>query len=107
MNKKIKLFLRKLFLTILPEEYKKIEFKKIRHFTWSDVGKVYMESEILLIKFLLSKDAVFFDVGANLGKYLYVAEQLIESKRNIHSFEPIPNLSKQISTRTSNRSGTC
>lgn len=54
----------------------------------------YTEKEIALLPLLLNKDSVFFDVGANMGLYLFWAETLGVTKAV--GFEPIPFLHKKL-----------
>ena len=53
------------------------------------------EKELLLLRFWLKADSVFFDIGANNGLYTYVAE-LYTQPENIYVFEPIPELSDRL-----------
>lgn len=53
------------------------------------------EKELLLLKFWLQSDSVFFDIGANNGLYTYVA-QLYSKSENIYAFEPIPELALRL-----------
>ncbi|KAF5276814.1 hypothetical protein FQR65_LT16157 [Abscondita terminalis] len=46
-------------------------------------------------KKFLPKDAVFFDVGANVGAYIYALERHLDSE-NIYAFEPNPLLFKRL-----------
>jgi FkbM family methyltransferase len=63
--------------------------------TWENLAKVEFDAELLLLEFLLNKDSVFFDIGANKGEYAYYAEKLINPK-NIYLFEPEKKLNKQL-----------
>ena len=53
------------------------------------------EKELLLLRFWLQSDFVFFDIGANKGLYTYVAE-LYTNPENIYVFEPLPKLSERL-----------
>ena len=53
------------------------------------------EKELLLLRFWLNSDSIFFDIGANEGLYTYVA-QLYTRQENIYVFEPIQELSDRL-----------
>jgi len=53
-----------------------------------------LEKEILLLPDLVNKDDVFFDIGSNVGIYLFWAEKIGISK--VYGFEPIPFLHKKL-----------
>lgn len=79
----------------LPEAYKSIFFKKLRHLNWNNIKNQNIENELLLIGYILDKQSVFIDVGANLGQYVYMAEKLVAGE-NIFAFEPNPSLNKRL-----------
>ena len=87
--------LRKLYLNLLPSVFKKRTFKPISGFSWKDVGNKNLETELLLVKELLNPNSVFFDIGANIGQYLYMAE-MATSVDNIYGFEPNKDLSRRL-----------
>lgn len=76
---------------ISPEFYKRRFFKKLNGLSAENVLSRKVEPEMLWLKGFLKKDAVFFDVGANVGAYLYLLEHQINPK-NIFAFEPNPEL---------------
>jgi FkbM family methyltransferase len=43
-----------------------------------------------LLRRLLDRSAVFFDVGANIGYYTFLAAALLEGRGVVHAFEPWP-----------------
>jgi len=53
-----------------------------------------IEKEIALLPIFLDKDTVFFDVGSNMGLYLFWANEL--GVKNATGFEPIPFLHKKL-----------
>lgn len=53
------------------------------------------DHELLILKYILERDFIFFDVGANLGVYSYVACNAIDEK-NVHIFEPHPQSFKRL-----------
>ncbi len=97
MLSKLKSIKKSLYLSIFPKLYKKNFYKKLASLNWVNIQSKNIENELLLIQYFLGKDSVFIDVGANLGHYIYKAEQIIES-HNIHAFEPHPVLNKQLKT---------
>jgi FkbM family methyltransferase len=70
-------------------------FAHYQTLNWKNLSKVEFDAELLLLEFLLDKDAVFFDIGANKGEYAFYAEKLINPK-NIYLFEPEKKLNKQL-----------
>lgn len=78
-----------------PTLYKKALFKKYDKLNWSNLADSNAESEILLLQYLLNKDSVFFDVGSNIGAYLYVANKYTVASA-IYGFEPIPKLYRNL-----------
>lgn len=87
MNHTIRLNFTKLF----PSAAKTIFFGKYKKAMESGVlPNGWKESEIFLIPEILDSESVFFDVGANVGIYSYLASKYILPE-NIHAFEPMPN----------------
>ena len=72
-------------------------FAHYQTLNWKNLSKVEFDAELLLLEFLLNKDSVFFDIGANKGEYAYYAEKLINPK-NIYLFEPEKKLNKQLNS---------
>ncbi|MDX2303952.1 MAG: FkbM family methyltransferase [Microscillaceae bacterium] len=76
-----------------PTLYKKIVFDSISKMSWKDLQNE--ERELLLLKYLLKKDSIFFDIGANIGVYAYQAHTMID-EANIYAFEPLPKLYRRL-----------
>ncbi len=72
---------------ISPGFYKSRFFKKLKGLTASNLLVRKVEPEFLWVKEILSQDAVFMDVGSNVGAYLYILENHL-SPENIFAFEP-------------------
>lgn len=58
--------------------------------------ELYDQPEINLLKKLLKKGDIFFDVGAYLGYYSLVASQLVGDSGQVHAFEPVPRLADNL-----------
>lgn len=80
---------------ISPSFYKSRFFKKLKGLDVHNLLERKVEPEFLWIKNILSKDAVFMDVGANVGAYLFTLENHLKSE-NIYAFEPNPQLFKRL-----------
>ncbi|MGM5629753.1 FkbM family methyltransferase [Apibacter raozihei] len=78
-----------------PSLYKKRFFKKINQLNALNIKQRNVEFEFLILSRFLDKDSVFFDIGVNMGYYIYYAEQLVHPE-NIVGFEPHPELYKRI-----------
>jgi FkbM family methyltransferase len=91
----IKEKIKNIISALSPSLYKKIMFKKYDNLNWANLNSSNAESEILLLKHLLDKDSVFFDVGSNIGAYLYMADKFTNSN-NLYGFEPIPELYQKL-----------
>jgi FkbM family methyltransferase len=82
----------KTILTILPSStYQAIIYRHQKKLNWNNLPD--QEYELLLLKYFLTEETVFFDVGANAGVYSYQASHYTE-KSNIYAFEPIPDTYK-------------
>jgi FkbM family methyltransferase len=88
-------FIKSILLSVFPSIIKNRVFAHYQTLNWKSLSKVEFDAELLLLEFLLNKDAVFFDIGANKGEYAYYAEKLINPK-NIYLFEPEKKLNKQL-----------
>ena len=82
-------------ISVFPKVYKAKFFRTIHELNWKNIQSKNIENELLLVQYFLQKDSVFIDVGANLGQYLYVAEQLVPAD-NIYGFEPHPKLAQRL-----------
>lgn len=80
---------------ISPSFYKSRFFKKLKGLNAHNLIERKVEPEFLWIKNILSKDAVFIDVGANVGAYLFTLENHLKSE-NIFAFEPNHQLFKRL-----------
>ena len=80
---------------ISPSFYKKRFFKKLINLSENNVFPRKVEPEFLWIQTFLKKDDVFVDIGANVGAYLFVTDQLLASQ-NIIGFEPNKNLYRRL-----------
>ena len=93
----LKRFKQSVFLKAFPLQVKHSFFNQIAQLNWTNIKDKNIENELLLIQLFLKQnpEGVFIDVGANLGQYLYQAEQCI-SKENIIGFEPHPQLNHRL-----------
>ncbi len=77
--------------------YPDYQRKRLKHFfnhlSFNKDGNE--EKELLLLRFWLQSDSVFFDIGANIGLYTYVAKSHTLADK-IYAFEPIPELSRRL-----------
>lgn len=80
---------------ISPSYYKSRFFKKLNNLTPHNLLQRKVEPEFLWIQDVLDKDAVFMDVGANVGAYIYVLEKHLKPE-NIYAFEPNPQLFRRL-----------
>ncbi len=80
---------------ISPGFYKSRFFKKLKGLTASNLLVRKVEPEFLWVKEVLSQDAVFMDVGSNVGAYLYILENHL-SPENIFAFEPNSQLFRRL-----------
>jgi FkbM family methyltransferase len=85
----IKETLKQLTIVFFPKLYKRRLYKFFNNLSWENLPAE--EAELLLMPFFLTKDSIFFDIGANTGIYTFNAEKYI-SPTNINAFEPIPEL---------------
>lgn len=76
---------------ISPSFYKARFFRKLRGITPENILERHIEPEMLWIKRQLDKNSVILDVGANVGAYLYLLEEVANAKK-IYAFEPNPQL---------------
>lgn len=88
-------FIKSILLNIAPSLIKKRVFAHYCSLNWKNLATSDLDAELLLLEFLLNKDSVFFDVGANKGEYAFYTEKLINPK-NIFLFEPEKKLFKQL-----------
>lgn len=72
---------------ISPSFYKQRYFKSLKNLTKENFSGRNVEPELVWIKEYLQNDAVIFDIGANVGTFLYQFENKL-NHRNIFAFEP-------------------
>ncbi|WP_292010289.1 FkbM family methyltransferase [Chryseobacterium sp.] len=72
---------------ISPNFYKKRYFKSLNNLSKDNFSKRNVEPELVWIKEYLSPESVIFDIGANVGTFLYQFEDKLNPK-NIYAFEP-------------------
>ena len=76
---------------VAPQFYKKRYFKNLKNITRENFSERNIEPELLWIKDYLKNDAVFLDIGANSGSFIFQLENKL-SPKNIYAFEPNKNL---------------
>ena len=72
---------------IIPQLYKQRFFKKQNQLSRENIISRKVEPELLWLTEFLPKDAVFIDVGANVGHFIYQLEYHL-FPQNIYAFEP-------------------
>jgi FkbM family methyltransferase len=72
---------------ISPSFYKQRYFKNLKNLTKENFSGRNIEPELVWIKEYLQNDAVIFDIGANVGTFLYQFENKL-NHQNIYAFEP-------------------
>lgn len=72
---------------ISPAFYKQRYFKNLKNLTRENFSARNVEPELVWIKDYLQNDAVIFDIGANVGTFLYQFENKLKHQ-NIFAFEP-------------------
>lgn len=72
---------------ISPGFYKQRYFKSLKNLSKENFSKRNVEPELVWIKEYLQNDAVIFDIGANVGTFLYQFENKL-NHQNIYAFEP-------------------
>ncbi len=72
---------------ISPGFYKQRYFKSLKNLTKANFSARNVEPELVWIKDYLQNDAVIFDIGANVGTFLYQFENKLNHE-NIYAFEP-------------------
>ena len=80
---------------IIPQIYKQRFFKKQNQLSRENIIERKVEPELLWLTEFLPKDAVFMDVGANVGHFLYQLEYHL-FPQNIYAFEPNKSLNKKL-----------
>lgn len=80
---------------VLPEFYKKRFFKKLIGLNGQNFTERKAEPEMVWLKNYLKSDDVFIDIGANVGAYIFVANEILKPE-NIFGFEPNEQLYKRL-----------
>ncbi len=80
---------------ISPEFYKDRYFKNIKNATSSNYSQLNIEPELLWIREYLKNDAVFIDIGCNMGSFVFQLQDQL-SPENIYAFEPNKNLLQRL-----------
>lgn len=80
---------------IIPQIYKQRFFKKQIQLSRENIFERKVEPELLWLTEFLPKDAVFMDVGANVGHFLFQLEYHL-FPQNIYAFEPNKSLNRKL-----------
>lgn len=80
---------------IVPKIYKQRFFKKQNQLSRENIIDRKVEPELLWLTEFLPKDAVFMDVGANVGHFIYQLEYHL-FPQNIYAFEPNKSLNRRL-----------
>ena len=80
---------------IVPKIYKQRFFKKQNQLTRENIIARKVEPELLWLTEFLPKDAVFMDVGANVGHFIYQLEYHL-FPQDIYAFEPNKSLNRRL-----------
>ncbi len=80
---------------ISPGFYKKRFFKNLNNLSKDNFSARNVEPELVWIKEFLPKKAVIFDIGANVGTFLYQLENKLDHEQ-IYAFEPNKKLYRRL-----------
>lgn len=80
---------------IAPGFYKERFFKSLKKPLSNGYKQKNTEPELFWIRDFLDRDAVFFDIGANVGAYLFQLEKKLQPQ-NIIAFEPNRELCQRL-----------
>ena len=80
---------------VSPAFYKKRFFKRLSGLTAQNVLSRKIEPEMLWLRDFLNADDIFFDVGANVGAYIFLLENKLKPG-NIYAFEPNLKLNERL-----------
>lgn len=86
---------------ISPPFYKERFYKKLIGINPKNIIERSIEPEFLWLSNYLDRNAVFLDIGANVGAYLFVLENKLKPE-NIYAFEPNAKLYKRLKRLFSN-----
>lgn len=91
--KKIRDFITHKFIFWVSPKLYKLFWKKKFSITGKQ-NRTKLEPEILLLPHLINDKTIFFDIGSNIGLYLFWAEKL--KVKEAYAFEPLPDLYKKL-----------
>ena len=91
----ISVVIQKSLMALSPSAYKNRYLKQYMNLSWNNYDENKVEYEMLLLPYFLNADAVFFDVGCNIGSFTLIANKSI-AQNQIHAFEPIPELNQRL-----------
>jgi FkbM family methyltransferase len=80
---------------ISPGFYKKRFFKSLNNLNKDNFSVRNIEPELVWIKEFLPKNAIIFDIGANVGTFLYQLENKLDHEQ-IYAFEPNKKLYRRL-----------
>ena len=83
------------FSFISPTIYKSRLYKNLIQLTRDNVFERNVEPELLWLKEFLPQKAVFLDIGAGIGNYVYYLDYILFPE-NIYAFEPNKKLYKKL-----------
>ncbi|MDO4763977.1 MAG: FkbM family methyltransferase [Flavobacteriaceae bacterium] len=83
------------FSFISPTIYKSRFYKKLIQLNKNNIFERNIEPELLWLKDFLPQKAIFFDIGAGNGDYIYFLDYLLFPE-NIYAFEPNKKLCKRL-----------
>ncbi len=86
-------------MRVTPMQRRYLRYPRLM-FWWRRVRRVNYEPEMKLLDLLCARDRTSVDVGAKLGMYTY---RLLRHSRDVVAFEPIPLLSRMLTTVFSGR----
>jgi len=92
---KIYLSVYDLLLVISPTIHNSVFFRKTNRLNFKNYKQQKVDKSLLMLDVFLDKNAVFIDVGANIGEYVNRAKKHI-SENEIFAFEPLPKLNKRL-----------
>lgn len=81
---------------ISPSFYKKRFYKKLIGINPQNIIERSVEPEFLWLSNYLDNNAVFLDIGANVGAYIFILENKLKPE-NIYAFEPNAKLYNRLS----------
>lgn len=91
LKSKISHILQNIIVNTSPKTYIKKYFAPYHNLSFKNIKTDKAEFEMALLPLFLKKDSIFFDVGSNIGAFIYIAEQYINPNQ-VYGFEPIPVL---------------